>query len=155
MERKYEPGQCFREMLSVLSCEKEYHQHCYSLPRRNLPWILAVPSSDCWYFWGSQRTKGDRHSSWEKGDKEMRPARRKESLPQIHSPLGTFRLNPCMVCVFIPSFHFFSNPVQLGSFCLLTTQGFNGRSPNSVWPWIQLHPQKYIFAPSFSLLFAR
>lgn len=96
--------------------------------------------------------------------RQMIPALRKVSLPRL-SPFGGFWLSPLKP---LPVGHlptpFLILLSQAPSVCwqlwvlkLVLPPGIpaNGRSPNSTWPRIQLHPQKCIFARSFSLHFAR
>lgn len=130
--------------------------------------IPPVPSCNFWFFQRSQEGRGNKNSGWAKGGKKMSLAWRKGSLPPTKlSPAGKCHVESSEAPAYLSPLSISSSLILLNqapSVCwrlrvlkLVLPPGIpaNGRSPSSIWPRIQLHPQKYIFAFSFSLLFAR
>lgn len=151
--------QGLEEMLKYLKRRKEYWQWF-----QPFQWNLMFQSSYC-NFQINQGGNQDweRGSSW-KGDKQMSFTLRKFPF-EGHFPSGAVGLAPFKCCLLshlsTPSLILLSQAPSVGwqlwVLKLVLPPGIpaNGRSPNSIWPRIQLHPQKCIFARSFSLHFAR
>lgn len=133
--------------------------------------LAVIPAisgkSACPHAWCFQIKQEENRTEWSLWWKrQMTPALRKVSLPRLFPfGVGGFWLSPLKP---LPVGHlptpFLILLSQAPSVCwqlwvlkLVLPPGIhaNGRSPNSTWPWIQLHPQKCIFARSFSLHFAR
>lgn len=152
--------------LSVLSRRKEYQQHRCSLQGRDLPWMLTAPSSDFSTLEKPRRKRGQ-EKYLGKGTDRSEPSHKEKIPSQNSSSSRKSEVKSLDVPAYLSHLSLSSSLIlfseapsvcwQLRVLKLVLPPGIpaNGRSPNSIWPRIQLHPQKYIFAPSFSLLFAR